>query len=245
MFERGPTLHRSFSRPMPSADGSRVAVWSDDRRGQTGLNIVDVATGSYRNLARFDDLTEELGNPQWSRDGRALVYGARLHEGRRFALIRQDIDTGAKQELLSDIPPLGGRIRLHTALSPDERSFAYAGFRGDTFRISVIPLDGGAARELVSRRVANLGAPYWAGLTWTPDGKHILFGVPVDVEERLLELMVVPATGGEARSTGLVARELRHVSFAPDGRITFSSGRLQRRQVWTMENVLARLGRND
>ncbi|MEX2281269.1 MAG: hypothetical protein WEE89_02150 [Gemmatimonadota bacterium] len=241
----GPILHRKFSRPQPSADGSRIAVWSDDNRGRRGIHIVETATGSYRQLVRFaDESFEELGNPQWSRDGRAIIYPGRLRNPTRFVLIRQDVATGESKELLSSIPQVGGRIRMLVSVSPDERSVAYAGFRNDTLRIRVMPLDGGAPRDLVTMRITDGNVPNWAGLAWTPDGKHILFGVPRDRGSDV-ELMAVPAAGGAAQSTGLVMPELRHVSITPDGRVSFTSGPMNHQQVWTMENIFTRLGKSN
>jgi Tol biopolymer transport system component len=242
----GPILHRKFSRPQPSADGRQIAVWSDDNRGRRGIHLVETATGNYRQLVRFDDeVFEDLGNPQWSRDGRAIIYPARLRQPARFVLIRQDIATGEKKELLSNIQPLGGWVRMLTAVSPDERSVAYAGVNRDTLRVRIMALDGGPTRDLVTMKISDGNAPRWTGLTWTPDGKHVLFGVPQERAPEEVELLAVPVAGGAPRSTGLVVRELRHVSLTPDGRLSFTSGRQDHKQVWTMENIFARLGRGN
>jgi Tol biopolymer transport system component len=104
----------------------------------------------------------------------------------------------------------------------------------------VLPTDGGPPRELF--RFA-LEGDWNILITWTVDGKYILFSKPISTDvDGDWDLWRVPAAGGEAQRLGAGMR-CGDPSTHPDGRqITFSSiKRTTDDEVWVMENFLAGL----
>ena len=101
--------------------------------------------------------------------------------------------------------------------------------------VSTIPVSGGEPRELhtLKERTRFHGG---VGLSWTPDGRHVIVGRPYD-PEKTDELWIIPATGGEPRKLDLGFR-VKHMSMHPDGqRIAFTVGKYTS-EVWVMENFL-------
>jgi len=114
--------------------------------------------------------------------------------------------------------------------------------------LQIAPSSGGDTREVL--RLSKEGAAgnqgqWWGnrGLTWTPDGRYLLFpGNPKDKATGLSELWRIPVEGGEPQNLGLTVSWYYHLSFHPDGRrIAFTGpgpeyggdGR-----VWAIENFL-------
>ena len=103
--------------------------------------------------------------------------------------------------------------------------------------LKIMPAAGGGPRELL-----RVGIRFGGGLTWTPDGREILFAKsPKSVEKPTVELWRISADGGEPRRLELAAEGLRGLRFHPDGqRIVFSAGQ-PKAEVWVMENFLPEL----
>jgi len=78
-------------------------------------------------------------------------------------------------------------------------------------------------------------------MTWTADGKYILFSKPLGPEgdKEEWDLWRVPAEGGEAQRLG-VGMRCDDPSAHPDGqKIAFSSyGRTSLDELWVLENFL-------
>jgi Tol biopolymer transport system component len=79
------------------------------------------------------------------------------------------------------------------------------------------------------------------GLTWTPDGRYLLFARSASPTRA--ELMRVPAEGGAPESTGLSGRGLSLLSVHPDGsRLAYTQGQYFQVDVWALENFLPAAG---
>ena len=94
-----------------------------------------------------------------------------------------------------------------------------------------MPVSGGESRELFRLQE---GKRFYSrvGLSWTPDGRHVVVGTKLD------ELSMIPATGGELRKLDLGFRGMTRLSLHPDGRqIAYSLGN-STAEVWVMENFL-------
>ncbi len=101
--------------------------------------------------------------------------------------------------------------------------------------VSTIPVSGGEPRELYT--LGEGTSFHWGvGLSWTPDGNHVIVGRPWD-KDKTDELWMIPATGGEPRKLDLGFR-VRSMALHPDGRrIAFTKGKFNN-AVWVMENFL-------
>ena len=241
-----PGIHKWFGRVRPSPDGTQFAMLGEIEHVR-GVYLVDLATGTRRGLATFTDTQgAHAGNPEWSRDGKSVYYATQTEDkiSAPTSVVKHDLVSNTRTEVVRGInKQVTGSLRNLVTVSPDERHIAYGGFHPDkVFKIFVATIGNDEHREIVSMNTGSPDVAWTAGITFTPDGKHILFARAVNGDRHDdVELMVVPVAGGEARSTGLTMPSLRHISFAPDGRLTFAAGPIEYKEVWTMENLLPRL----
>jgi Tol biopolymer transport system component/DNA-binding winged helix-turn-helix (wHTH) protein len=180
----GPAL--DFA-PVWSPDGRQIAFVRDRR-----IRVVSALGGSDRAVSDFAIFLPAV----WSPDGRYLVAG---RQGPPDAT-----DSGNGLYL---IPLEGGEPRAITrptasgadqspAFSPDGRRLAYASC--DAFRleceVDVLDLDASFAGTGPSRRLAGPLGMGRAGLTWSRDGKFVIFNAE---EVQLSYLWRVAAAGGQ------------------------------------------------
>lgn len=231
--------HRQRARPRVSPDATQVLLNARNPRQAERIELIDVASGKARTLVELA-VPGALGDATWTNDGRHVLYFRNdpITAGRgQPRIMKLDAATGAEQVAFQF--DLAGPGRTW-AVSPDGQSIAYIGLDAATRaqRVRVASLAGGTPRDLAS--ITAPRSPYVnAGITWTPDGRHLLYGVQRDqrwVGDRSIELFAVPVAGGEPHSTGLVLHELRHVSFTPEGLLTYTAGPINFNEVWIMEH---------
>src|SRR5262249_48005471 len=109
-------------------------------------------------------LIEDARNPNWSWDGKRLVF----ERGDEIWTANAD---GSKQKRVEGVPPLYTTVvDREPAFSPNGSEIAFFqmnhGPKGDIF---LIPSAGGKAKPLTFDN--ELGG----GLAWTPDGEYIVF----------------------------------------------------------------------
>jgi TolB protein len=180
------------------------------------LEILDVASGNRRVVHAVKD---SLQAPNWTRDGRALVYNrnGRLY---RFDLRTKavtDIDTAFATSNNNDhVLSFDGR-RLGISHHPKEdggRSVVY-----------VLPSTGGTPRRVTARSPSYLHG-------WSPDGRFLVYTGERDGE---FDIYRIPAEGGEeTRLTDAKGLD-DGPEYTPDGKyIYFNSTRTGRMQLWRM-----------
>jgi len=210
-----------------SPDGRSFLGIGRDEKGKVGaLLSVDAQTGEYKVLARPDSGVDGTGNiiaPDWSPDGN--IYFIRIgNEFRR--LFRLEPETGVEKEI-HRFPKASGPYWI--ASSPDGRHLALHA----EGKIKILSCDGAESRELTE---ADSGLV----LAWMPDGENILFGKPQDGSKDVVELWIVPVSGGEPQKAGLSMSRLMLLRVSPDGKsIAFTaSEQPEKSEVWVMENFL-------
>ncbi len=182
----------------------------------SNLEILDVATG-HRTVVYSS--SESLQAPNWTRDGKALIYnaGGRLY---RFDLATRTptaIDTG----------PATANNNDHV-LSPDGRllgiSDQSADHEGQSL-VYVVPVTGGEPRQ-----VTPIGPSYLHG--WSPDGRELVYTGQRDGEFDVYKIGV--DGGDEVRLTTAPGLD-DGPEFSPDGKtIFFNSSRSGRMELWQM-----------
>ena len=161
-----------------------------------------VAEADIATIANETDVEDEVA-PSWTRDGAAVMFGARLAGG--WQLMKLNPSTGARTQVTTSggyagqespdgrsilftrleepgvwtMPATGGTPRL---LVPAVRAAEYANFRVTTHGIFYV---GVTADQVVVRKapltggpgadVAWLGNYSWPGFTVTPDGARVLY----------------------------------------------------------------------
>jgi Tol biopolymer transport system component len=252
---RSLVVGRKAVRPRWSPDGAAILVDGSTEAHGRGLYLVD-PTSRRATPVTLDPpgAPSEVGQGEWMPDGRSIVYARVRHEGPEAGtwLIHRPLTADGHADHGGDAGdaerPLR-RLPSHTAwtLSPDGRTVAYLrSTDGDQVALMAAPLEGDEPRELArffdpARNSINLG------LTFTPDGRHVLYseGSTFGTTERSpAKLWRVGLAGGEPEPLDLEADHLRTMSLSPDGRgLLFAAGDLVHHEVWTMENVLRQLSR--
>jgi len=196
------------------ATPAAAQVASPDTRSH--LMVMNIRTGEAREVYDSPVLIEA---PNWSRDGRSLIYNSRGHLWRIPAEggAPVQIDTGSQAKLNNDhgLSPDGSLIAISADKPHPERWYSH---------VFVLPAAGGEPRE-----VTPDGPSYWHG--WSPDGKTLAF-----VGERggEFDIYTVPVEGGpETRLTDAPGLD-DGPDYDPAGHIWFNSVRTGHMQIYRM-----------
>jgi len=218
--------------------------WSHDGRDffLTGLSAfrlfgiykVDIQTGMLTPILMNKGRDKEyVLFIESSRDGKSFFY---MHGDREKNLCRifvRSFEDGKEKELYRFTHRLG----LTGSLSPDGQWLAFV-TRERNRALTIIPTKGGEPKELF--RFEHVGG-HPTALTWTADGKHILFSLSQKKQGLQKSLWRIPIAGGEPQNLGLRMAFYDNLSVHPDGsRIAFSSygASWKNPEMWVMENFL-------
>lgn len=219
---------RPGSQPIQATRGGGGGVWTQDgkiaysttKRAVHVFVANDDGSGEVQ-LTKFNNSNVE---PRWSPDAKNLAFVAPYGEEGRTAVwtVRS---SGGEEKLLApgDSP----------AWSSDGRKIAFSvGTRRPpaTAKISIIPAEGGEAKELINYDGAM------TNLDWSPDGRSIAFSYsrgndaknPIpDSRMEIEDIYIISASGGEPkRLTQMDKKGFRFTSprWSPDGKkIAFRS----------------------
>jgi hypothetical protein len=182
----------------------------------SNLEILDVASGNATIVHQYRGSFQA---PNWTPDGRALIYA---QEGRlyRFDLASRTpdvINSGFATRNNNDhVLSFDGRMLgiSHHAVEDSGRSIVYT-----------LPATGGAPT-----RVTAKGPSYLHG--WSPDGRWLVF---TGQRGGVFDVYKIPSAGGdEIRLTSAPGLD-DGPEFTPDGAyIYFNSSRTGRMQIWRM-----------
>ncbi|HEY5909585.1 MAG TPA: hypothetical protein VJA21_03165, partial [Verrucomicrobiae bacterium] len=163
--------------------------------------------------------TNHIEAPNWSKDGKDLVFNS---QGRIFRLPVAGgqpvaIDTGFAIRCNNDhgLSPDGTQL----VISDQTRS-------GGKSLIYTLPATGGAPRQITA-----LGPSYWHG--WSPDGSTLAYCAERNGE---FDVYTIPAQGGEEKRLTTAKGLDDGPEYSPDGRfIYFNSDRTGTMQIWRMK----------
>ena len=145
--------------PMWSADGSRLAFWSD-RDGNREIYVMGADGSGQTNLTDHPALDDE---PAWSPDGSRIAFTSTRDGGdRELYVMNAD---GSDQTRLTVSPGDDEQA----AWSPDGTRIAFASVRSGNLDVWVIDADGDNPIN-VSADPANDWMP-----AWSPDGSQLAF----------------------------------------------------------------------
>lgn len=180
------------------------------------LELLDVATGRRRVVHTVSD---SLQAPNWTRDGRALIYNrnGRLYRFDLRSKTAAEIDTGFATSNNNDhVLSFDGRQLgiSHHPKEEDGRSVVY-----------VLPATGGTPRRITARSPSYLHG-------WSPDGRSLVYTGERGGEFDIYKIGV--EGGEEVRLTDAKGLD-DGPEYSPDGRyIYFNSTRSGRMQLWRM-----------
>jgi hypothetical protein len=213
--------------PVWSPDGRWVAFHSHrsatavplyESPGRTDDTWLRLAAGGPE--MRLTDFGFEVGPPDWSPDGRRLIFDSWDRNGvPRFAkpwIITIDPETGrslgaTRMPLPSAVAGISGE-----AWSPRDDEIAFIERIDDSRRaLWLSHPDGTAAQKLVEFSSYTIG-----GVAWTPDGTELLYGALADDR---MQIFAIARAGGAPRQLTHDAANMMHPSVSPDGRFVAAS----------------------
>jgi TolB protein len=182
---------------------------------ESTLETVAVASTDRSIIYRTRDHIEA---PNWSRDGKYFLFNS---NGRIYKLparggTPEPVDTGAQIHCNND-----------HGISPDGTQFAVSDQTvGGKSRIYLLPIDGGAPRQ-----ITPLAPSYWHG--WSPDGKTLAYCAERNGN---FDIYTIPVDGGEETRLTTAPGLDDGPDYSPDGKyIYFNSERTGMMQIWRMK----------
>jgi eukaryotic-like serine/threonine-protein kinase len=205
-----------FIFPVWSADGRQIA-FSRMARDGAGIFVISPLGGSERKLAtaQFEYFLEAILS--WSPDGKLLAFSEKRSPG-DFGIAVMDVATLEKR--WQEPPSRDCRMSWVPAFSPDGQSLALGCML--TYGVNdlfVASMSGGPARRIT--RVQG----DWTGMTWTADGRSLIFGAEGD-------LWRVPVSGGEPERL-VTGRNAAMPAVSRNGqRLAFTAQTLSNVNIW-------------
>jgi Tol biopolymer transport system component len=181
---------------------------------------------------RLTDYGWEVGSPDWSRDGRQLLFTGWLRpdkgEGRGTYAAIVTIDPSSGRAVSHNKIPLGPIPSAEMATwSPTGREIAIEGIsKPGVHSIWIVRPDGSSARKLVEHSGQTYG-----GLDWLPDGSALVYSALVDGHP---QLFVVPTGGGTPRQLTRENASMLHPQISPDGRHIAATRIVQSKEIRRM-----------
>ncbi len=223
---------RYLNRPRWSPDGRYLLGRGSDLKARQGIYRVDVQSGEIALLV--GRAGEQLTQPEWSADGKALIFIRNVDHEKLSRIVARNLESGQEREIFRTTDPARSHIN-HLAVSPDGSQIAFvaADHASRSTKLTVVPAAGGPPRAVFTLPDKENST----GLDWTPDGRHLLL---LKHRENILkpELLLIPVAGGEPRKLEGSFDRMQQLRIHPDGRrIAFHAGE-QRAELWVLENFL-------
>jgi Tol biopolymer transport system component len=181
----------------------------------SNIEILDVATRRREIIYRSP---ESVQAPNWTRDGKALIYnsGGKIYHLDLATRTPTEINTGAAQDNNNDhVLSFDGKM-LGISSTPKEENVSI---------VYVVPIEGGEPK-----RVTPKGPSYLHG--FSTDGKEVIY---TGSRENELDIYKMLVDGGvEQRLTAAQGVD-DGPEYTPDGKwVYFNSSRSGRMQIWRM-----------
>jgi Tol biopolymer transport system component len=218
-------------------------LWSPDGKtiflnayvnGLLRIYKFDVQTGKLTPLLMDKKLDEKYSRfIDCTPDGKSFIYMDRDLGTNLCRIFVRSFEDGTEKEIYR----FTHRLEMTGSLSPDGQWLAVV-TRERNRALTIIPSKGGEAKVLL--RFEHVGG-HPTALTWTADGKHILFSLSLKKKGLQKSLWRIPAAGGEPENLGFRMAFYDNLSAHPDGsRIAFSSygASWKNPEIWVMENFL-------
>jgi len=229
-----------YSPPQWSPDGRFLLVSGVDGKGRWGLFRIDVETGKAVLEVQHQD--NRVFRPAWSPDGKTIFFLRQQIQATSYprSIVAHDIESGQEKALYR------GEGIIGLAVSPTGGHLAFFDREDGRAVLKILPVQGGEPRKVFSAPGASV--PYFVGLAWSPDERHLFWSQHVSEGGRALSpwpevptlaLWRISAEGGEPQRLGIEAEVLRDITVHPDGkRLSFTAGHPAHAEVWAMENFL-------
>jgi Tol biopolymer transport system component len=183
----------------------------------SNLEVLDVATGNTTIVHQY---TGSFQAPNWTHDGKALVYA---QEGKLYSF---DLATRAPRELNTGFATRNNNDHV---LSFDGTMMGISHHSADDNGASIVytlPSQGGTPT-----RVTPKGPSYFHG--WSPDKQWLVYAGQRDGD---IDVYKISAKGGDEMRLTTTTGVDDGPEYSPDGRyLYFNSSRTGRMQLWRMK----------
>ena len=230
--------------PRWSPDGSSILVtgYDNNRSNQKdyngGVYEIDVQDGHVTELVQFPPVQEPIhinffrdvwwtrSIADWSHDGKSVFY---VNRGRIFM---RELESGREKQLYQN-----NNLRRLLDLSPDGKRLVFGTENSDdgTWSILIMPVSGGEPRELYKFFQESEESEGIGFITWTPDGKYVLF---TENTKKVSALWRISPEEGEPQKLWQSDKRNSGLSIHPDGQQIAFSTYEQDMEIWVMENFL-------
>lgn len=180
------------------AFSTRIAYITAER-GNYGLSVADADGFNPQVILRS---SQPLMSPDWSPDGRQLVYVT--FENRRAEIVMQNVYTGARQTL-SSAPGINGA----PTWSPDGRRLALTLSKDGNPEIYIYQLGSGSLRRMTNSSAIDTEP------AWSPDGQSLVFTSDRGGNPQLYQIVL---NGGRPERITFEGDYNARARFSPDGR---------------------------
>ena len=185
------------------------------------LEVLDVDSGHRQVLLRSE---QPLEAPNWTKDGRALIYNTSGRGDGRGRLVRFDLAT--RQGTPIDTGTSNRNNNDHV-LSFDGQMLGISDQSAGQSAVYTVPVGGGQPK-----RITPLVPSYLHG--WSPDGKTLIYTGGRDKEYDIYSI-AADGSGTERKLTDVKGLD-DGPEYAPDGKwIYFNSVRSGTMQIWRMK----------
>jgi Tol biopolymer transport system component/DNA-binding winged helix-turn-helix (wHTH) protein len=186
--------------PAWSPDGSRIAFV----RGGSDLMLMGSLGGNEQKIGNA------LGySISWSPDGKEIAYTAPESTSRRLAVFTTNVETGAHRQ--ATFPPPWGTGDSEPEFAPGGKRLAFLRCGAGSCDIYVSASVGGDARRITSDHTSS-----FHGMTWSPDGRSIVYSSRRRGQYRLWQVDV--ATASSPLEVASAGEDASFPSFAASNR---------------------------
>jgi Tol biopolymer transport system component len=180
---------------------------------------------------RLTDFGWEAGPPDWSRDGSRLVFTSYDRTGKPGVSepFTVSIDTATGRPVGHGRLPLPPEIHnaMSVAWSPVSDQIALEeDLGGGRHALWIVGSDGKHGRKLIEFPMGT-----YAGLSWTRDGKAVIYPALTGGRMQLFQLGVA---GGGPRQLSHDSANLFEPAVSPDGRLIAAARLSHTKEVWRM-----------
>ena len=227
-LERPPTITARTRGPLWFPDSRSLLVQRRSPTPGTGLQLLRLDVGDGKTELLLERATGQ--EYSLSPDGKSLYFTDR--EVPERPLLRFNLETKTETVLLKE----GKQITM-VAASQDGKQLAYlAQVDGVGSSLAVMPSEGGPSRIIYRGEPTADGTRF--SLSWTPDGRSLVFARPASVSGERETFWRVPVDGGQLETLGISATGLKRPEMLSDGRIFYQVRESDPAEVWALENFL-------
>ncbi len=214
-----------------SPDGTRIAYMAEGapKGSQIYVRWMD-AEGAVTQITRLEESPSGIA---WAPDGKSIAFSRLVAQRETWNIKLPARPEGAKW---TADPTITQTLKYRT----DRQGMLPGGFR----HIFIVSADGGAPRQLTTGNVNDGGGGGFGGgtgLSWTPDGKEILFSglrlEDADYHPKESYVYAVDTSSGSVRQLTQRKGENQSPVVSPDGKLVAYTGYDWVLQAWKDSNL--------